>query len=110
MNRYSQTPTFRNENPSVASLGVEYYGTTTYPNIPLSDSDIYVITEFGDRLDVLALQYYKNSKYYWIIASANAGSVNFDSLSIPPGTQLRIPLDISSILSSFNSANTITTI
>jgi hypothetical protein len=56
------------------------------------------------------MQYYKNSKYYWIIASANAGSVNFDSLSIPPGTQLRIPLDISSILSSFNSANTITTI
>ena len=107
MNRYSQTPTFRNTNPSVANIGVEYYGTTTYPNIPLSNSDVYVITEFGDRLDILAQQYYKNSKYYWIIASANAENISFDSLSIPPGTQLRIPVDISSILSSFNSINQI---
>lgn len=107
MNRYNQTPIFRNTNLSVANLGVEYYGTTIYPEIPLDNNDIYVITEFGDRLDVLAQQYYKNSKYYWIIASANAENISFDSLSIPPGTQLRIPVDISSILSNFNNANRI---
>jgi uncharacterized membrane protein YgcG len=105
MNRYSQTTILKNINEFTATLGVEYYGTTTYPSIPLSDTDIYVITEFGDRLDVLANIYYKDSKLYWVIASANAENMTFDSLSIPIGTQLRIPMDISSIISNFNSVN-----
>ena len=34
------------------------YGTTKYPVVPLSSSDIFVITQEGDRFDQLALQYY----------------------------------------------------
>ena len=32
-----------------------YYKGTKYPTIPLSETDIYVITTQGDRLDVLPL-------------------------------------------------------
>ena len=35
-----------------------YYKTTIFDKIPKSDSDIYVITQFGDRLDLLAHRVY----------------------------------------------------
>ena len=51
--------------------GKRYYGTNFYPTIPLSDSDIYVITDERDRYDMLANQYYGDVSLWWIIASAN---------------------------------------
>ena len=47
------------------------YKPRIYPNIPLTDADIFVATETGDRLDTLANQFYKDSTLWWIIASAN---------------------------------------
>jgi hypothetical protein len=38
------------------------YKPRIYPNIPLTDADIFVATETGDRLDTLAHQFYKDSK------------------------------------------------
>ena len=35
-----------------------YYKAINYPEIPLSISDIYVITTIGDRLDTLANHFY----------------------------------------------------
>ena len=34
--------------------GTKYLKLKKYPNIPLSEDDIYVITTIGDRLDLLA--------------------------------------------------------
>lgn len=60
-----------------------------YPDIAFSEDDFWVITTLGDRWDTLASQFYKDSTAWWIIATANV-SVR-DTLSIPPGTQIRIP-------------------
>ena len=80
------------------------YQTVRYPNIPRSNSDIYVFTTIGDRYDTLASQYYKNSSHWWIIAIAN-NKLKQDSLTPPVGSQIRIPQNISAILASYESLN-----
>ena len=70
----------------------------------MSEDDVFLYTIRGDRLDNLSQQYYGDTTLYWIIASANA-TIPFASLFIIPGTQLRIPGDISDIISSFNQLN-----
>jgi len=61
--------------------------TTIYSSIPESDDDIYIITQDGDRLDLLANTYYNDSSLWWYIAKAN----NLKVMNIPIGTSLRIP-------------------
>ena len=68
-------------------------------------NDIYVITDFGDRLDLLSNQFYQDITLYWIIAIANPNKLNLGSINIPPGTQLRIPTDIVGVLQSYNLLN-----
>ena len=84
--------------------GVPYFKGKVYPNIPLSANDIYVITTIGDRLDYMAYTYYRDSELWWIISSAN-NNITKGSLFPVPGTQLRIPSDINSILDQFNKFN-----
>jgi hypothetical protein len=81
-----------------------YYKSKIYPIIPLSESDIYVITTIGDRLDYMAYTYYRDSELYWIISIAN-NNVTKGSLFPIPGTQMRIPSNVSSVLSLFNKFN-----
>ena len=107
MKRYSTIKTLKNSNENVGTLGTSYYLNAQYPEIPLSESDIYVITDFGDRLDLLANQFYNDSTLYWIIAIANPNEVNFGSLFISEGTQLRIPINISSIIDSYIEINSL---
>jgi hypothetical protein len=107
MKRYGGISKLRNTNDNLRKLGTPYYSPTIYPEIPLSENDIYVITDFGDRLDLLADQFYKDTTLYWVIASANPNVVNFGSLSLQEGTQLRIPSDINGILRSYNILNNI---
>lgn len=99
MNRY--------ENIQIvsSSLNQRYYINNIYPDIPLSPTDFYVIPVMGDRLDLLANDYYQDPTLYWIIASAN--NLPGDSLVPPPGEQLRIPGDIESILNAYLNINTI---
>ena len=61
-----------------------YYVNEIYPLIPASDSDIYIMTRNGDRLDLLAEEYYDNSNLYWVIASANPEKVRNDSFFCDP--------------------------
>ena len=89
MNRYSSITLLRNENPNVGTLGTQYYKTTFYPEIPLSENDIYVITDFGDRLDLLANQFYNDSTGWPIIATAN--NLGQGTLNVEAGIQIRIP-------------------
>ena len=84
--------------------GKRYYGTNFYPTIPLSDSDIYVITDDRDRYDLLADQYYNNAGLWWIIASANP-SIPPTSIFSPVGSQIRIPTNISSIQRNYLNIN-----
>lgn len=81
-----------------------YYKNKLYPNIPISNEDIFVITTVGDRLDLLSYTYYKNPEYWWVISMAN-NNVTKGSLFPIPGTQLRIPLNISEVLRTFNELN-----
>lgn len=100
MSRYSGIERYKTEE------GKTYQGSTRYPEIPENENDIYVITTYGDRLDLLADQYYQDWSLYWIIASANP-KLPFDSLYPTLGVQLRIPSDPESIINSFNNLNNV---
>jgi hypothetical protein len=88
----------------IDSQGRPYYKGKAYPNIPLSETDVYVITNVGDRLDSLAYSYYNDTNYWWIISVAN-NNVTKGSLFPAPGTQLRIPTDLNNVLNLFNQFN-----
>ena len=107
MKRYATIQTLRNTNENIGTLGTVYYRNAKYPEIPLSENDIYVLTDFGDRLDLLANQFYSDVTLYWIIAAANPNEVNFGSLFVDEGTQLRIPINISSIVDSYIELNSL---
>ena len=81
-----------------------YYKGKFYPNVPLSESDVYVITTVGDRLDNLAYSYYRDSTLWWIIAMANNNTTK-GALYPKPGTQLRIPTDINNVLNLYDQFN-----
>ena len=105
MNRYQSITRLRNQNQFVGTLGDVYYKTVYYPEYQPTENDIYVETEFGDRLDLLSYQFYGDVSLYWIIAISNPDLVNFGSLYLSPGTQLAIPRDISGIIDSYNKLN-----
>ena len=86
--------------------GKQYYKRKTYPQIPFSDTDVYVITTVGDRLDSIAYSYYNDAELWWVISIANNNSTN-GSIFPQPGTQLRIPTDINYVLNLFEAENTI---
>ena len=81
------------------------YTTSRYPEIPITSDDIYVYSVQGDRFDVLALQYYKNSSLWWVISIANTSQLPQNSLVIPEGLQIRIPAFYAGVVSAFNTIN-----
>jgi hypothetical protein len=98
MNRYQNIPKTKIE-------GKEVYVTSRYPEVPLSENDIYVYTSIGDRFDTLAQQFYKDSSLWWIISIANTDKLNQGSLIIPEGIQIRIPHNPQGVISAFNLIN-----
>ena len=98
MNRYTDKILLK------TTQGKQYVKGKFYPNIPLSESDLYVITVSGDRLDYMAYTYYRDSELWWIISVAN-NNVTKGLLFPVPGTQLRIPQNINSILNQYNKFN-----
>ena len=106
MNRYQFIPIITIDNKPV-------YQTTKYPEVPLSDNDIYVYTVQGDRFDTLAQQYYEDQSLWWIISIANtavAGTslpADFpqDSLVIPEGNQIRIPSEPYRVIDIYKALN-----
>ncbi|MDB9992692.1 hypothetical protein OAD97_00820 [bacterium] len=105
MKRYSNIRETINTNENLRTLGLGYKVTNKYPEIPLSSNDIQVITNFGDRLDLMANQFYNDSTLYWVIAAANPDEVNFGSLFLTEGSQIRIPTDLNEILRSYKFLN-----
>lgn len=98
MNRYQNIPKTKIE-------GNLAYQTSKYPEVPLSVNDIYVYTTQGDRFDVLAQQYYKDSSLWWVISIANTDKLNQSTLIIPEGIQIRIPATYANVIRDFNALN-----
>jgi hypothetical protein len=88
----------------LTSSGKRYYKGKIYPNIPFSETDVYVITTIGDRLDLIAYDYYNDAEMWWVVSIAN-NNITKGSMFPIPGTQLRIPVNINSVLELFNSTN-----
>ena len=99
MNRYENQIILRTE-----TTDKPYYKGRYYPNIPLSESDVYVITNVGDRLDSLAYVYYNDPTMWWVIAMANNNATK-GALYPAPGTQLRIPTNLNAVLNQFKQFN-----
>lgn len=97
--RYSISTTLRN------TIGNRYYSTIIYPTIYPSLDDRYIITNTGDRLDILANEFYGDPMLWWIIAIANNNNIQKDSLYPTPGIQLRIPANVATIQAEYRKLN-----
>ncbi len=83
--------------------GKRYYQSTIYPKIKATDNDLYIISEDGDRLDLLANKYYNDKNLWWVIAVAN--NINDGTFYVEAGRQLRVPSDITTILNDLSKIN-----
>jgi hypothetical protein len=83
-----------------------YYKGKIYPDVPYLETDNYVITTIGDRLDTLANSYYGDPELWWIISIAN-NNITKGSIFPIPGIQLRIPIDANYVLQLFDELNSI---
>jgi hypothetical protein len=97
-NRYSYTNTKKEQDTNIS-----HFESTIYPKIKPTDADFYILTDAGDRLDLLAKRYYDDPSMWWIIATAN--NLNDGNFYVPEGVQLRIPSDIQTILSNLQKSN-----
>lgn len=82
-NRYSNIPTILKTGKG------RVYDSVLLPNIDATDSDIVVMTVQGDRLDLLANEYYQDPSMWWVIALKN--DMTEVDLSMKEGIVLRIP-------------------
>lgn len=96
-NRYRNIPV-RNED------GYQVTSSTVYSILPESAEDYYLISTMGDRFDILAQEYYNDSKLWYILAAANP-TVRRDTLFIKPGIQIRVPLPLGKVLTEINFQN-----
>lgn len=94
---------YRNIEQYKTDEGRRYLRNPIYPDIPVTEDDIYVITTGGDRYDTLALQFYGDSSLWWIIASSNVSKR--DGLIVEPGVQLRIPASKDQALRLYSEVN-----
>jgi len=65
----------------------EYISTTLHLDLQKRE-DKYIISQRGDRFDMLAYQYYGDASYWYIIANANN---IYDSLMVQEGGRIKIP-------------------
>ena len=82
-----------------------YYKNLQYPEIPLSSNDIYVLTTDGDRLDLLANQFYNDVNLWWVIAVANPSVVRRDSYYLKSNIEIRIPSEVELIEKEYKKLN-----
>ena len=90
MGRYNNTKIAKSKKTQFREKTFNRYRTTLYQNVPYLNSDTYVISQDGDRLDLLANQFYGNHNLWWFIGRTN----NITTMNVPAGTSLRIPASI----------------
>ena len=80
------------------------YTSTLYPQIYPSNTDIVTVVKVGaQRLDILSYRYYGTPDLWWIISQAN--NLSGDTMVVPPGTKIRIPQEIETILRDMDNLN-----
>ena len=94
---------YENSTLSRDRKGKRFFTNPIYPEIPVTENDIYVITTGTDRYDKLALQFYQDSSLWLVIAMANNSKT--DSLAVKQGIQLRIPASPGNAVSLFEEFN-----
>ena len=85
--------------------GITTMAPMRYPVIPLSKQDIYVTTIVGDRLDLIANQFYSDVRLSWVIVAANPDIIRRDSISLKPGLEIRIPANPNFAVKLFKMIN-----
>jgi nucleoid-associated protein YgaU len=106
MNRYRDAKLIPNAN-RIDSDGkeskVRRISTIMYPEF-FTGSDTRIISQDGDRLDVLAKEFYGDERYWFVIARAN--NLGKGSMHIPPGEIILIPYEdgmgITDMVNEFN--------
>jgi len=79
INRYQYTPKGSRST----------YNTSKLLTVPKSSNDRYIFSREGDRLDLLAAEFYDDPTAWFILAVAN--NLGKGSLHVPAGVQIRIP-------------------
>tara|TARA_Y100001938_G_C7828919_1_gene300381 strand:+ start:25 stop:369 length:345 start_codon:yes stop_codon:yes gene_type:complete len=74
-------------NNRMSKNGTKKLETAYYNEIASTNSDIIVLTQAGDRFDLLAHQFYGDPQLWWYIAKAN--NMKFNALEA--GIKIRIP-------------------
>mgnify|MGYP005999856237 FL=1 len=93
---------YRNTRVKIDKSDIRVYSTTYYPEIKLSDNDIFIMPKEGERLDFLAHKYYGDTTLWWIIAKAN----DVKGVVVPPLDEpIRIPGNVTNIIEKFNDLN-----
>ena len=90
-NRYSNVSIINNVRklePDDNVRIVSRLSTQFYPNLDTTDDSV-IISGMGDRLDILAKEYYGDESFWFVIARSN--NLGRGTLNIPPGRLIRIP-------------------
>ena len=97
MRRYSKN------NLKIDKDGKRVYKTTYYPEIPLENSDEFIMVKDGTRIDNLAFQRYGDPSLWWIIAKANG--IRDGSFGLKPDEKLRVPSNVPQIINDLQVIN-----
>lgn len=101
--RYQFISTTKSDTGLPETTGKTIYQPTYYPNIETKEDDIYIISKTTDRLDLIAYDFYGDSTLWWVIAMVN--NLQGDSMFPPEGVYLRIPSNISELITRFLEEN-----
>ena len=108
MNRYDYAYTIKDAK-KIDSDGTETTvrrkSTTIYPSFIRSGNGTVITTQDGDRLDLLAKEFYGDERLWFVIASSN--NLGKGTLAVPKGIPITIPYEtvdgISSLLFDYNT-------
>lgn len=103
--RYQIVSVMKSDTGISSTSGKDMYKPTYYPSIYAKSDDTYIIAGTTDRLDNIALDFYNDATLWWVVAMVN--DLPGDSIFPTPGQYLRIPKDLSSILSQYTQQNNI---
>jgi nucleoid-associated protein YgaU len=83
---------------------VRRLSSTMYPNFN-TENDTLIVSQEGDRLDLLAKEYYGDPSFWFVIARAN--NLGKGSMNIPGGKIIRVPYyteygSIQTMITEFN--------
>lgn len=82
---------------------VRRLSTVMYPDF-YTGNDTRIISQDGDRLDILAKEFYNDETLWYVIARAN--NLGKGSMHVPPGEIIIIPYEdamgISEMMTEFN--------